>query len=209
MNAKRDDFLANCAQHARVHIVGPMLRKHPEWPSIPTIFVDGGARWQSQLPDDFHASVISVGDGDSIGDRSLDIVLNPEKDVSDLGYALGMLEGVAIEHLSLSGFLGGRRDHEWINLGEVARFMDARRDTRADFEDAIAILSRGQFSLNHHGIFSLVSLKPTRITITGAVKYPLEKTTLLAAHSSHGLSNEATGIFQVTCDRPLLCFFNA
>jgi len=185
-----------------------MLSQCPEWLSVPTIFVDGGARWRSQLSRRAHAFAIAVGDGDSLGHGSLDILLNPEKDLSDLGYALGMLADIAVERVILSGFLGGRRDHEWVNFGEVVRFMDARENTRADFADAVTVLSRGQFSLSHNGTFSLASLVPTRISLTGSVKYALARPTTLAAHSSHGLSNEATGSFQVLCDHPLLCFFN-
>ena len=206
MNAQPGTAFKSLPAGADVLLVGPMLERAPSWPDCAILFVDGGARWQAHLPTDFPHPTLSVGDGDSHTSGDLDIALPVEKDYSDLGYALQLLPERTAVSLTLTGFLGGRRDHEWINFGEVARFLEGRDRTLARFDDAVIALSAGQHALDHHGPFSLVNFSGGHTRITGDVDFPLTRSTWLAPHSSHGLSNGARGAFQVWCEVPTLCF---
>ncbi|MFI5391452.1 MAG: hypothetical protein ACHQYQ_08830, partial [Bacteriovoracales bacterium] len=64
---------------------------------------------------------ISVGDGDS-SNFPMDFNLPEEKDYSDLKFALDLIPP-NVEKINLWGFLGGRRDHEIINFGEVNNWL--------------------------------------------------------------------------------------
>lgn len=202
-------FQQQCPLNATVTLIGPLLESCPTWPDGPLIFVDGGAKWQAQLPQDFGFAHLSVGDGDSLGCRQLDVVLDMQKDFSDLGYALQVLKSLPIERLILNGFLGGRRDHEWINFGVVANFLKSHRQVLADFEGEVTLFAPGEYTLDHKGLFSLVHFENGHTRIRGAVDYPLLQATHLEAYSSHGLSNCASGTFKMSSDVVTLCFFSA
>ena len=201
-------FLNDCRKHRRVTLIGPLLDEHAEWPDTPILFVDGGARWQSALPAAFDHPSVSVGDGDSLGNDDLDILLDPRKDCSDLEYALEILKNIDLEQMQLHGFLGGRRDHEWINLGVVARYLKTSAQTTARLGNAVSLFAPGNYQLNHHGVFSLVHFEPARTTIRGAVEYPLNEPSHFEAGSSFGLSNRASGDFSISSDVVMMCFWS-
>jgi thiamine pyrophosphokinase len=169
------------------------------------IAVDGGARFVERFD-------LWVGDADSIeGDRPEGprIDLLPEKDRSDLVHALESIQD-PVRVLHLWGFLGGRRDHEWFNLGEVARWIANARGVQARFYDEqgewkVAVLTEGE--IDHEGVFSLGSIEPNRVRITGECEYPLSEWTELHPVSSHGLSNRAFGRVRVEADGPVILFF--
>ena len=207
LNARAERFCEYCEIGAQITLIGPMLPCCPHWPDGPLMFVDGGARWRSQLPRDFSFETLSLGDGDSLGSRQLDILLDTDKSVSDLGYALEVLQPLSVGALNLLGFLGGRRDHEWINIGVVANFLRPRRQLRADFDTSVALFSPGDYSLYHRGLFSLVHFQRACTRIHGAVDYPLDPAEHIQAHSSLGLSNCAHGEFGISSDAVTVCFF--
>ena len=184
-----------------------MLKKCPSWQDKPTLFVDGGARWRSQWPAAFRCPTLSVGDGDSLGSDKLDILLNTDKDCSDLAYALQLIDTLPLKKLTLLGFLGGRRDHEWINLGEIAALLGDKKQLRADFDTDISLFAPGRYTLQYQGLFSLVYFENATTTLQGNILYCLDNAPV-KAHSSHGLSNEARGEFQLQSNRVSLLFFN-
>ncbi len=189
-------------------MIGPLLEQCPTWPDGPILFIDGGAQWRPLLPESFDSPTLSLGDGDSLGSWELDVLLDTEKDFSDLACGLEILDTIDLRKLTLLGFLGGRRDHEWINFGVVANFLQSRHQLRADFGDAVTLLAPGRHTLNHQGTFSLVHFRSARTTITGQVKYPLKQSTPIQAHTSFGLSNVANGTFTICSDAVTMCFFN-
>jgi thiamine pyrophosphokinase len=201
-------FRQLCPENSQVTLIGPLLEVCPTWPDGPIIFVDGGARWQALLPEYFRPPTLSLGDGDSLGNRQLDVLLDTEKDFSDLDGAFEVLDTISLQKLTLLGFLGGRRDHEWINFGVVANFLQSHSQLRADFDNAVSLLAPGQHTLNHRGLFSLVHFQQAHTKITGQVKYPLKRATPVSAHSSFGLSNIADGTFHISSDAVTMCFFN-
>lgn len=207
LNTSRRKFQRQCAPGAAITLVGPLLENCPAWPDGPVIFVDGGAKWRALLPEDFRFPHLSLGDGDSLGDQQLDVLLDVEKDFSDLGYALDTLQPLSISRLTLTGFLGGRRDHEWINFGEVASFLQTRQQLRVDFGGEVALFAPGEYTLIYQGLFSLVHFTVAHTFIRGAVDYPLPQPTTIQPFSSHGLSNCAQGAFSIGSDAVVMCFF--
>ena len=162
----------------------------------PVIFVDGGAR--SRLG----REGIAVGDGDS-AECDMDILLNPDKDFSDLAFTLTQIP-VQYATLHLVGFLGGRRDHELFNLGEVYRFLKARPGTgQASFDNKVSGYAAGQWEIERRGGFSIVVLEDTRLTLTGNVRYPCQQPTRFGVLDSLGLSNIGSGTIYIGCDAPV------
>ena len=95
-------------------IVGPLYIGEADFKE-PVLFIDGGSRFRNS------PEGLSLGDNDSsIGE--LDILLSPDKDFSDLSYALRNIPS-HYKEIHLQGFLGGRKDHEIINMGEVQNFL--------------------------------------------------------------------------------------
>ena len=176
-------------------VIGPLAKSLPK-PSHPTIFVDGGAKL------DFRRSGLRVGDGDS-STLDLDVRLPFEKDISDLGFVLQSLP-LTVKDIYMIGFLGERRDHEWINLGESHRFLRMRKQTQIFFDESGTFFSSGEFDFEIQGLFSLLTFSPTLIQMTGACRYPLPEAKLIHPLSSHGLSNEGNGFIHFQCDQPAL-----
>ena len=209
MTASVDSFAANCAAVGRVTIVGPLLDIAPTAIDSPRLYVDGGARWYEKIATPTKHAQLSLGDGDSLAAQTLDIQLNTRKNASDLECALDLLPMNALHHITLIGFLGGRRDHEWINFGVTANAMASSRQLRADFDTLVSILSPGQYRFNRHGIFSLVHFTIAQTRIRGAVDYPLDTPTTIAPFTSFGLSNRSFGEFEISSDAVCLCFWPA
>ncbi len=207
-NVQVSKFRRLCPKNSHLTLVGPLLEICPTWPDGPILFIDGGARWRALLPESFNPPTLSLGDGDSLGNRHLDVLLDTEKDFSDLACAFEILGTISLQKLTLLGFLGGRRDHEWINFAVVANFLQSLRQLRADFDSAVSLLAPGQYTLSHRGLFSLVHFERAHTKITGQVKYPLEQVTPIPAYSSFGLSNIADGTFHISSDAVTMCFFS-
>lgn len=107
------------------------------------------------------------------------------------------------------GFLGGRRDHELINLGEIHKFLCTRtKPTECDLDWAVCGFSPGKWPLQIKGIFSVLAFEATKITLTGDCAYQLREPTALSLLSSHGLSNEGFGIIELRNDEPVFVYKN-
>ena len=190
----------------KVIVVGPCplgeAAKFP-MPSYPVLFIDGGAAHQQHFKQ--HPS-LSIGDGDSFSGH-LDIVLPKEKNLSDLRAGLDLLPS-HIEEIYFLGLIGGRKDHEMINLGEIHHFLQRQQvPTQAYFDKDFQAIQKGTYHFSHQGIFSLIALQETDVSLNGEIDYPLKESTPLEVLSSRGLSNYARGEFTISCDRPLFILF--
>jgi len=165
----------------------------------PVIFVDGGAHCRKP------GQGIAVGDGDSF-DGELDILLNRDKDFSDLAFVLDNIPR-GLSRIHLLGFLGGRRDHEMFNLGEVHQFLVAAAPARVWFDDRVLACSAGCWSFCRHGGFSLGALEESRIKVEGDCLYSCPEPTLFKPLTSLGLSNIGSGTIRLECSRPVFVFF--
>ena len=192
------------APFPELDLVGPLLgRPHPQ--ERPTIYVDGGSRWRPVSAVAAAAPAIAIGDGDS-GSGALDVRLPAEKNFSDLAFALSAVPAF-VSRLRLFGFVGGRADHDFANRLEILRFLGARESfTRADLGESAVAFARGSVELTREGLFSVFSLDEGHVRIAGACRYPLDGP--LKASSSHGLSNEASGIVSIAARHPVMVMFS-
>lgn len=200
---KWQQFLSDIRKATIVTLVGPLYGKM-HVPVTPTIYIDAGAHFRTFSVTDNFAEV-SVGDGDS-AETELDEKLPEEKDYSDLAFALRHLPK-SIDHVDLLGFLGGSRDHELINFGEVHHFLkDSPRFRSARFDDLVVAFAGGKLSMEIHGRFSVVVFQPASLQITGSCSYPLNDPTPMPEVSSMGLGNMGFGTVFVECTAPCFLF---
>lgn len=190
-------------------LVGPCQenknRKLNYSPDTLVIFIDGGLKHQKTQ---FKKATnwLSIGDQDSARFKP-QIKLKKNKNESDLFHALKLLP----KNISLVETYGlfpelkneGRFDHMLFNLGELYRLC---QNSGIIFllNDHQILLPAGEHRLDIKGEFSLVSFKPTKIKITGKVKYPLKKPTLVDMLSSRTLSNKGAGQMVLQSNHPLL-----
>lgn len=204
------DLTSRSNEVVRWTLVGPMGPRVPSrLEAFNVLAVDGGASYTSKID-------VWVGDSDSyLGKPSAPIIhqLDQEKSKSDLGHALELVSNHPMIELHLWGFLGGRRDHEMINFGEVLLFSNEKQFLQAYFygptdEIEAKICSPGKWSFEFSGTFSIITAELSTLLITGNCKYKLEVPTPLKPFSSLALSNEAKGAFQIFSDKPFIILFN-
>jgi thiamine pyrophosphokinase len=154
------------------------------------VAVDGGlktCRLARRKPDLF------VGDGDSLRRRPpADIpcvLFEQDKDFSDLAGALQAMRERKVQIVYIAGLTGGRLDHEWANLLEVAAC--ARW-----FAGVVAPTDRGTVVVTSHGYrastvrgrnFSLFALGSASTVSLSGTEWELSRRRLRPG--SHGLSN--------------------
>ena len=188
-------YLERFSNTATINVVGPFHAASTAV-SEPVIFVDRGTFARRQKEG------ISVGDGDSYPHR-LDVTLNPDKDYSDLCFALDAIPPTRTS-VALLGFLGGRRDHEYFNLGAAQQFLLSRNQpSRVCFDDVIQGYTSGSWEFRRHGCFSIVALQPASLTLSGACRYPLAEKTGFSILNSLGLSNYGEGTIYMNNDSPV------
>ena len=193
-----DDYLRTFNDARRATLIGPLYRgEHP--PAEPLIFVDGGSNQRER------GGGFAVGDGDS-SRGPIDQYLSPDKDFSDLAYVLGRLSD-HFNEVELLGFLGGRRDHELFNFGEVHHFLCARAaPTVVRFDRGVTAYSKGKWVFEAQGTFSLAVIETATVKLVGACKYPIVEPTVIKPLISFGLSNEGYGEVILTADGPAFIF---
>ena len=156
------------------------------------ICADGGftlARSLGVLPD------LVVGDLDSVGSdipEGVEVVRYPsEKDFSDFELALDRALLMVPERIFVYGALGGRLDHEVVNLVILAHLSVSASFVEQDVE---AHNAAGTLVLEGLGgrLCSLIAIGgPCRVECTEGLRYPLRSEELKP--SGRGLSNIITG----------------
>ena len=189
------EYLAKFQKQPRFTLVGPLVSNDRTFHD-PVIFVDGGSIAREGKRG------FTVGDGDS-SNTPMDITLNPEKDFSDLAFALGLLPQSA-EEVVLEGFLGGRRDHEIFNFGEIFHFL--KKDVAPKFvrfDSEVVAVSAGQWRFDLRGLFSLMAVETAMVEMKGDCQYPISPPQNVLPLSSFGLSNIATGVITIRTNNPI------
>ncbi len=174
----------------------------------PLIAIDGGARYADELS-------IWVGDADSYQKeiQATHIFKHPsEKDQSDLALALSLFQDPLHYKFHFWGFLGGRKDHELFNLGEALTFLEHNQECEILFYDGSGalrfhLLGAGQWKFQHHGLFSVGTIKKTLVKLTGECKYSISKSQLFTPLSSFGLSNLGSGTIELENEGPIFLYF--
>lgn len=207
MTEKKEKFFKEILAHGSAVLVGPLL-KNEEIKFIknsPLIIVDGGFEKCLEHSLLGERSYYSVGDGDSTK-AQLDELLPSKKDFSDLQFALDLLPN-SITNIELFGFLGGRKDHEICNFGEVHNFLLKKNDqSQVNFSNEVLFLSSGNWFLSHIGEFSLVGIERPKVKVTGEIDYQLNSLTELSPLSSLGLSNNSRGEFCLETTGPVMLY---
>ncbi len=171
------------------------------------IIVDGGIDNLSSLyPIDSHQNYILVGDNDSTTNKKHQFSSQFKKDKNFSDFE-GALEAIAGDYNTINcfGFLGGRKDHEYINIATSHRYLLDKEDMIINFENKVKVLSMGEYKFSHHELFSLLSFSETDISMNGDISYPYSGS--LKKLSAHGLSNKAFGEFIIKTTSPLVIFF--
>ena len=215
MKKKEKKFISDLQAYNEVTLIGPLFSSPLLLPrnESPFLFIDGGCHNITNVKNDYlklfkNFFFLKLGDQDSY-DGELDVVLEKTKGFSDLAYGLGLLTDT-IKTISLQGFLGGRKDHELFNLGEVHYFLSsskAHKSCSVAFGKTFKAFPKGVQQIDHRGTFSLFVLEKTLIQIEGNVQYTLKHPTLLNPLSSLGLSNIGLGPFTVTSEGPFFLYF--
>lgn len=180
-------------------IVGPLFEGElallDEFEHI--VFVDGGAKFKKEKG-------ISVGDNDSTKIK-LDIVLDRDKDYSDLAFVLQKIPKT-VQNIRLFGFEKGRLDHQLFNLGELFYFLQ-KSNVKIESESFYG-LPQGENKLELNGLFSVICFRQTSLQLIGDCRYPIEKTRSFRALDSNLLSNEGFGEVVFNHNQPLFVLFD-
>lgn len=170
---------------------------------VPQIAVDGGIH---------HAvdPVLWAGDGDSgVMPKKIPAFFKKSQDETDLAFCLHGIRNWHWRELHLFGFLGGRRDHELANLGEMHAHMKARRNTErtvfygANNAPAVYFFNAGEHALEINGRFSVLALEALEITIAGDCAY-VASSLQLQPLSGRGVSNEGRGLVDFIAAAPFM-----
>jgi thiamine pyrophosphokinase len=187
-------------------LVGPMGPALPEkYEALRVLGVDGGANFTPRMD-------LWVGDSDSyfkVVQCPHIFKFPPEKDSSDLCLALKLFEHLTQGVIHMWGFLGGRLDHELLNLGAVMSFLENKSSFTFHFYDSsgtkkLSCFAGGVTPLEIQGTFSLITMKPVRVKLLGACKYPIENEIELGPFSSLGLSNIGRGKMVLQAQGPVM-----
>ena len=203
-----NQFVSQFKTSKKVTFVGPLFQGARGELDHLHVFIDRGMVYQEEFRQRAvnGYSDFGLGDGDSSSSK-LDILLSPEKDFSDLSYGLSLLPQ-NLQTLYLRGFLGGRKDHEIINLGEVhSALLKTIPHALVSLDDKI-IAKSGHLEIKFCGTFSLVVIEEIKVKITGNCKYPLNEFTNLKPLSSRGLSNISHGRIKIEAFGPFFIFFS-
>lgn len=196
-------------------IVGPtafkwkVLTPYLKLSNIKLLFVDGGLthldKFQKKVPT-LSKNAQSVGDGDSSNKRMN--LYKDDQNLSDLSYCLNLIsKDKSAGTFLFVGFLGGRLDHQFFNLGEISRFA-TKVKAKIMMDDQVEFFPKGRLSLEIHGTFSLGSFEETQIKIDGDCLYKTRKWLTLPVLSSRGLSNIGSGKIEIETKSPLAVFYS-
>jgi thiamine pyrophosphokinase len=169
----------------------------------PVVYVDGGTRWREKAPPEAGRGV-AIGDGDS-SQFSMDMLLPKAKSYSDLSYVFKNIPPHFTD-IRAYGFLGDRRDHEIMNLGEAHHFLKNRERCMIRFDHEIWAFSAGEWSLYIDGVFSFVNLEACDVRIEGLCEYQIKEDKKVLPLTSLGLSNTGRGKVIFSSSLPFLIY---
>ncbi len=191
-------------------ILGPMDIKKSHLNKVikktsPTliIFVDGAIEHKKKIElssiKKKKIRFLTVGDGDSaVSFDHFDILLPQKKDYSDFAFVTeGLMKSKnlwkRVNFLGFSSLLNETRfDHLFFNLQEIEKLVK-KKSFPTSLDDRFLFFPKGINQFSYKGLFSILSLKPNYLKLTGAAEYRLEKWVKLNALSTLGLSNKAHG----------------
>ena len=215
-----DNFLRKITDKQSLIILGPTkLSKHDlsvlksQNVDTPILIIDGGINHIDHSFKSKHKFILSVGDNDSnLTNQTLDILLDQQKDFSDLSYSLNLVSKAIIHKtlaITMLGFLGGRLDHEIINLGEINSFLK-KISFNCDIQLSNKVLSTNNETINFvtKDTFSVISFEDILLSITGDCEYKLKSPISIKALSSKTLSNQGFGEIRLQSNQVFFVIIN-
>ena len=186
-------------------VITPFLKRT----DLRLVFVDGGLvhyeKFLIKAPL-LIKNAITIGDGDS-SNRQMNMYKS-DQNISDLSYCLKFLSKQKnVETFMFVGFLGGRIDHQFFNLGEISRFVN-KSEGQVLLENKIEFIPKGKNVVDIKGLFSLGSFEDNKIKINGACLYKSKKWLPLPVLCSRGLSNVGSGKILIESISPLAIFYS-
>lgn len=185
--------------------------------SLEVVFIDGGAVHEKKFSKFIKKRSLTpqyYGDGDS--SKKVMGHKKESQNLSDLAYylescALKKSHNTYKDYVFL-GFLGGRIDHELINIGEIFRFMNffsTKNAPKVSMEDKIEFFTKGHIETEIHGVFSVACLNKSSFKISGKCLYKTKGAIILEGLSSRGLSNIGSGVVKIDSTTPIAVFKNS
>ena len=201
--------------HQTIIIVGPtsfkwkVLTPFLKRENVKLFFVDGGLihldKFQNKAPA-LTKSAVTIGDGDSSNKPMT--MFKSDQNLSDLSYCLNILSKEEnVRTFLFVGFLGGRIDHQFFNLGEISRFTK-RAKAQILLEDKIEFFPKGIINVEIRGVFSVGCFEDNQIKVSGACLYKTRNWIKLPVLSSRGLSNVGSGKIEIESKSPLAVFYS-
>lgn len=208
--------------HSTCIVIGPMpfekkvVDLYVENSTLELVFIDGGALHEKKFGSfikKHHLTPAYYGDGDS--SKKIMNHKKSDQNLSDLAFFLqNTLQKKNIKKYDrylFLGFLGGRLDHELINLGEFFRFMkhfSSLSAPQVHIEDKIEFFPKGKIETTLKGIFSVASFEKSTFKISGKCLYKTKSAITLPGLSSRGLSNIGMGVVKIESTTPVAVFKN-
>lgn len=210
------DWRSHDAGAERLVLVGPVMAAPLLAQDLSRIGIDNAQQVAIDGGIEFALKpALWVGDGDSSppaapeSKSATPVAFKDNQDETDLRFCLNGVRDWAWRELHLFGFLGGRRDHELANLGEI----HAELKSRANFisavfydeklEPAVRFFRAGAHRVKINGAFSLLSLEGCTADISGDCDYAAAGTELPAL-SGRGISNRGRGMVEISCTAPFM-----
>lgn len=156
------------------------------------IGIDKGCKY---LIDNHYLIDLAVGDFDSYDELDLVkknskemIVLNPIKDDTDFEHVLKYLNGKGFDVINVYGVLGGRQDHNFLNLKLL--YLSNLNMFMYDNKHKVFILNKGKHFITKDGYkyLSLIAFEKCRLSLTGT-KYPIDNK-IIDFNDNYTTSNE-------------------
>ncbi len=152
-----------------------------------------------------------VGDFDSspLPNTNAEIIKVPaEKDDTDTMLACNLAIELGATYLTIVGGTGGRADHFLSNVFSLEAFKENNvAAIMTDGDNTIRVIEDETVKIpNKNTYFSIFSLSPCKVTLTGC-KYPLNNFSLPRENPSFAVSNEVTDDYAMisVIGRAILC----
>lgn len=186
-------------------VLTPFLKRE----NVKLFFVDGGLIHQKKFQQKVPAltkSAETIGDGDS--SKKPMTMFKSDQNLSDLSYCLNIMSKKEnVRTFLFVGFLGGRIDHQFFNLGEISRFTKKVK-AQILLEDKVEFFPKGVTEVEIQGVFSVGCFEDNQIKINGACLYKTRNWIKLPVLSSRGLSNVGSGKIEIESKSPLAVFYS-
>lgn len=176
------------------------------------LLIDGAVSWfldQKVEEPGATFNLFALGDGDSCRceeQRHFGLKYHPEKNLTDFELALDLLGKANFDQIEVFGGSGGEFDHYLANLGALMSFLAKKKNFCLTWNENL-VLSPGSYHFQYKGLFSIMVLEPTQLTLGGDISFPASKL-MLQPLSGRAARNQASGNLQIELNRSAFLILN-